>query len=48
MDWFNLAQDRNQWRVLVNTVMNLQFHLPFLVCFSGFPQFYFSDCCFLA
>jgi hypothetical protein len=24
MGWADLAQDRNQWRVLVNTVMNLQ------------------------
>jgi hypothetical protein len=24
MDWINLAQDRNQWTVLVNMVMNLQ------------------------
>jgi hypothetical protein len=23
MDWINLAQDRNQWRALVNTVMKL-------------------------
>jgi hypothetical protein len=23
MDWIYLAQDRNQWRALVNTVMNL-------------------------
>jgi hypothetical protein len=23
-DWKHLAQDRNQWRVLVNTVMNLR------------------------
>jgi hypothetical protein len=23
MDWINLAQERNQWRVLVNTVKNL-------------------------
>jgi hypothetical protein len=24
MDWIDLPQDRDQWRVLVNTVMNLQ------------------------
>jgi hypothetical protein len=24
MDWINLVQDRNQWRALVNTVMNLR------------------------
>jgi hypothetical protein len=24
MDWIHLAQDRDQWRVLVNTVMNLR------------------------
>jgi hypothetical protein len=23
MDWINLAQDRDQWRALLNTVMNL-------------------------
>jgi hypothetical protein len=23
MDWINLAQDRDQWRVLVNTVKNI-------------------------
>jgi hypothetical protein len=23
MDWIDLARDRDQWRVLVNTVMNL-------------------------
>jgi hypothetical protein len=23
MDWINLALDRDQWRALVNTVMNL-------------------------
>jgi hypothetical protein len=22
VDWIRVAQDRNQWRVLVNTVMN--------------------------
>jgi hypothetical protein len=24
MDWIDLAEDRDQWRVLVDTVMNLQ------------------------
>jgi hypothetical protein len=24
MDWFDLAQDREQWRSLVNAVMNLR------------------------
>jgi hypothetical protein len=24
IDWLNLTQDRDQWRALVNTVMNLQ------------------------
>jgi hypothetical protein len=24
MDWVDLALDRDRWRVLVNTVMNLQ------------------------
>jgi hypothetical protein len=24
MDWIDLAQDRDQWRALVDTVMNLQ------------------------
>jgi hypothetical protein len=23
MDWINLAQDRDQWRALVNTIMKL-------------------------
>jgi hypothetical protein len=26
MNWIDLAQDRDQWRVLVNTVMNLGIH----------------------
>jgi hypothetical protein len=25
MDWIHLAQNRGQWRALVNTVMNFQF-----------------------
>jgi hypothetical protein len=25
MDWIDLAQDRDQWRVLVKKVMNLRF-----------------------
>jgi hypothetical protein len=24
MDWIDLAQDRDQWRDLVNTIMNLR------------------------
>jgi hypothetical protein len=27
MDWIDLAEDRDQWRALVNTVMNLRVHL---------------------
>jgi hypothetical protein len=25
MEWIDLTQDRDQWRALVNTVMNLRF-----------------------
>jgi hypothetical protein len=24
VDWINIAQDRDQWRALVNTVLNLR------------------------
>jgi hypothetical protein len=24
MDWIDLAQDRNQWRALMDTIMNLR------------------------
>jgi hypothetical protein len=24
VDWIDVAQDRDQWRALVNTIMNLQ------------------------
>jgi hypothetical protein len=25
MDWIELAKDRDQWRVVLNTIMNLRF-----------------------
>jgi hypothetical protein len=35
MDWIDLAQDRNQWRALVNTIMNLQFPYSVGKLFNG-------------
>jgi hypothetical protein len=26
VDWIGLAKDRNRWRALVNSVLNLRFH----------------------
>jgi hypothetical protein len=28
VEWIQLAQDRDRWRALVNTMMNLQFLVP--------------------
>jgi hypothetical protein len=29
MDWIDLAQDRDQWRTIMNAIMNLRFHKMF-------------------
>jgi hypothetical protein len=29
MNWIDLAQDRDQWQALENTVMSLEFHKMF-------------------
>jgi hypothetical protein len=34
MDWIDLAQDRDQWRALVNMVMNGDEPLGFLKCWD--------------
>jgi hypothetical protein len=38
MDWIDLAQDRNQWRALVNTVMNLWVPKDAAKFLSGFSR----------
>jgi hypothetical protein len=31
-EWINLARDRNRWRVLLNTVMNVRVHKRPEIC----------------
>jgi hypothetical protein len=42
MDWIDLAQDRDQWRALVSTVMNLLVLLNVEIFFSSFTTGGFS------
>jgi hypothetical protein len=46
-NWISLAQDRVQWRVVVNTVMNLRFHKESSIFFGKLSdnQFFLIICC---
>jgi len=37
MDWIHLAQDSDQWRVLVNTVLKMRW--PFILSVRYVPQY---------
>jgi hypothetical protein len=36
VDWIQLAHDRNRWRAVVNSVMNLQFLAPRSLFYDAF------------
>jgi hypothetical protein len=42
MDWIDLAQDRDQWRALVNTVMNLQVAVQLAASQEGLSSMEFN------